>query len=198
MFLAPAMSTPRFPEAWHKLSDELLLSRGGEGILEVRGDSMRPTLRAGRSVRVAFRAGAPHLGDLVVFRQVDYLAVHRYLGPTRGPDGATRLRTRGDGVPKFDPAVEPERVLGRVVALERPDGWWSAQGRGARGYAIALAIHALCWTTLGAWAGRIDAALGTRVAAGLARLDAALLRAVDAIGFRALHARVAPPPPVIL
>jgi len=155
---------------------------------------MRPTLLPGRSVRVTFCTGEFRLGDLVVFRQVDYLAVHRFLGRSRDPGGALRLKTRGDGAQRLDPAVDPARVVGRVMALERPDGWWSVDGGGARGYAIALALHDLFWAAAGAWAGRIDGVLGTGWGPRVGRLDAGLLLALDTVGFRALHSRVAPPP----
>ncbi len=159
---------------------------------------MRPTILPGRSVRVTFCAGPIRLGDLVVFRQADYLAVHRFLGRTRDPAGVSRLRTRGDGAQKLDPAVEPARIVGRVLALERPDGWWSVDGAVARSYAIAIALHDLFWAVVGSWAARLDRALGTGWGRRVGRMDRGLLSFADTVGFRALHARVAPPPADIL
>ena len=70
---------------------------------------------------VDFSTCAPRFGELIVFRQHGALIVHRCLGRARRGG----WRSRGDGVPAFDPAVSAERLVGRVVAA-RLDGVWRA------------------------------------------------------------------------
>ena len=68
--------------------------------LAINPNGMVPTLVDGQ--RVLIRLGRRHLerGDLLLFRHVDDLAVHRLLGWTASPDGRSCLRTRGDGRPR--------------------------------------------------------------------------------------------------
>src|SRR5262249_55860217 len=91
----PPMSQPEDVDSRVGDVAELLVRSGGEGTITIRGESMVPTLAAGCAVRVRFGARKPRFGDLIVFRQANYLAVHRYLGPARS-GGRPRLRTRGD------------------------------------------------------------------------------------------------------
>jgi hypothetical protein len=164
-------------------ASELLRAAGGQGTVRTHGDSMEPTLGAGAAVLVRYRpVERPRRGELIVFRQVDYLVVHRFLGTVAGPDGP-RFRTRGDGAARLDGPVEPGAVVGTVVAIERPDGWRSLEGRLARAYGAAVALHALAWA-------------GARATSGfrfLGALDRGLLRAADAVLFALAHRRVAAP-----
>ncbi len=170
------------------------------GAVRVLGDSMRPTLGSGDLLAVEFAGERPRRGDLVVYRQADYLTVHRHLGRARFPDGRPCLRTRGDGSIALDPPVAPESVVGRAVAVRRDGRWRRLDGRLARVYAIAVAGHDLAWAALAVLASRtVDRALarlgarspGRRIAAAA---DRALLRIADRILFRRVH-RAAPPPP---
>jgi len=88
----------------------------------------------------------PERGELILFRQADYHAIHRVLGPAVRPDGGSSLRTRGDHVPGLDPPVERSCVLGKVVAVEEAEGiWWDLRAAAAPGYALAVALHDLFW-----------------------------------------------------
>ena len=177
---------------------ELLASTAGDGIVRVLGESMRPTILPGRRLRVELAPPKIRLGDVILFRQADYLAVHRFLGRVRLQDGRRCLRTRGDGVLALDPAVDPSRVVGTIVSIERVSGWRSLRGVRARAYAVLLAAHDLFWAGVGAIAGRCDgwlkrpgqpAALRARVA----RVDRWLLEHMDVLLFDRVHARTAEP-----
>jgi len=171
-----------------------LLGRGGRrGILPMVGESMRPTLRPGERVLVEFEPRRLERGDLVLYRQLDYLVVHRVLGPASRELEPT-LRTRGDGSSSLDPPLERSRVRGRVTAIERDGAWFLLDGGAARAYALAVALHDLAWAGVHALAIRVDRLLGhAGPQAGLARrvatCDRALLGAVHRVGFRAAHRR---------
>jgi len=126
-----------------------LMGRGGrEGAVRVQGQSMLPTLRPGQLLAVDFAPQRLAVGDMLVFRQVDMLLVHRLLGSARPLEGHRRLRTRGDGVLNLDPPVELDRVVGRVVAIENDGCWRSVRQRPARIYARLLALHDFFWSGL--------------------------------------------------
>lgn len=173
------------------LSDDalgLLIASGRTAVLPVReGDrSMAPLLRGGDAVAAA--AGGPRgRGDLLVFRQQDYLVVHRFLGRARTRDGAACLRTRGDGRNVLDPPLDPGRVRARVSAVRRGGRWRSLDGPGAAVFRTLMAWHGLAWSATGMLARPF----------GLARIVAALDRAVLSVGvpvvFPLLHRSAAPP-----
>jgi len=165
---------------------ELLGRAGRVGVLSIEGDSMRPTLRSGQRVAVEFGRGALERGDLVLFRQVDYLVVHRLLGPASREDGAPHLRTRGDGRSPLDPPLERARIRGRVVAVEHAGAWRDLDAPAARLYGLLVALHDLAWSAAAIAARRCDRRLEVAVAAG----DRAALRAVHRVLYRACHRRV--------
>ena len=67
----------------------------------------------------------------MLYRQLDYLVVHRMLGSAWLAGGGPGLRTRGDGKPGLDPPLDARQVRGRVVALEENLGFAHAANRGA-------------------------------------------------------------------
>ena len=82
--------------------------------LTVRGDCMRPLLVDGQEVTVA---GAARYwpGDVVAFASpAGSLVVHRVIG-WRRRGGRLLVQTRADDSGTLDPAVDPARVIGRVV-----------------------------------------------------------------------------------
>jgi hypothetical protein len=144
---------------------------------------MRPTLEDGDRVCIEPSSRPPRFGDLVLFRQEDYLAVHRCLGPARGAGARGPFRARGDGRLRLDPPVAREAVLGRAIAVDGRRGMRSLEGTGARGYARAVALHDLAW----AWAGSVARRLGDGAEGVVARIDGALLVTAHAVCFRSLH-----------
>lgn len=192
---------PRQPWRADALLDdtvELLESCGGRGTLRVRGPSMEPTLCGGQRFAVAFSPGRPRRGDVIVFRRGGQLTVHRMLGWSAFGDGRPGLRTRGDGVPRLDPRVEPGAVIARLIAIERHDGWRDARARRAQAYGLGVALHDFLWAALYVLAERAERRverLGWRL--GLAGVVAAADRWVLGLAHRALfaicHPRIGPP-----
>ncbi|MCP3981984.1 MAG: hypothetical protein GY716_21990 [bacterium] len=166
-----------------------LLGRAGHGgTVRIRGSSMLPLLHEGQVVAVDFEPGRLGFGDLVLFRQVDYLVVHRLVGRGASSGGRPALRTRGDGMMAFDPWVSPERVVGRVIASQDDAGWWDLRRPGARLFGRAAGLHGAFWGRLGILAGKLGA--GPRRAVGA--VDQKLLYLVHRVCFRMFHRRRAP------
>jgi hypothetical protein len=176
----------------------LMGSAGRLGTVRVLGESMKPTVPPGSVLCVDFAPGELSRGDLLVFRQASYLAVHRLLGRATTPDGRPCLRTRGDCALALDPPVDRQSVIGRAVAVRRDGTWRDLNRRGARAYAALLALHDLGWAAAGVVADRTAdrflraLRLPLSLRGGVARTDAALLRAVDRLFFRVVH----PPAPL--
>lgn len=171
---------------------QLLGESGRGGSVRVLGTSMKPTLAEGETLAVEFSPASLRRGDLLLFRQADYLVVHRLLGPARFPDGRPCLRTRGDARIALDPPVDPDRVVGRVTAVLRSRSWRSFRGAGARRYALAVAWHDLFWAFAGVVARRADRlprALGLPgpLHGWTARADRALLRLAHRSLFDLVH-----------
>jgi len=170
---------------------ELMGESGRGGTIHVQGRSMLPFLTEGQLLAVEFTSERLATGDLLLFRQVDYLVVHRLVG--RGArDGASYYRCRGDGLAGFDPPVDPECVVGRVVAVRCGEAWRSVRTGGARLYARLSAWHDLFWTTLRHLAGFIEARsrrLGLKLALRetVTAFDRRLLRAAHRLLFERAH-----------
>ena len=162
---------------------DLLLTERGSAVLAIApGDrSMEPTLVGGSSFVAAPLSGEPRPGDLLVFRQADYLVVHRYLGGARFRDGAPCLRTRGDGRSPFDPPLRRADVLARVVAVRRAGAWLSLEGTRARTFARLIAWHDLAWGAMAALARPV------KLEGLVAMIDRAVLSLAVALGFRLAH-----------
>jgi len=177
---------------------ELLGRSGGRGTFQVRGESMTPTLRPGRLVAVDFSQTSLRRGDILLFRQADYLTVHRLLGTARFPDGSPCLRTRGDGRNRLDPPLDRSRVHGRVFAVLGDGGWRDMRSVRARLYAQVLAFHDLAWAAAGVLAARIDRWTGRvgsprSLGGATAVADRKLLGLLHRLLFSWSHPRIAPP-----
>lgn len=177
---------------------ELMGRAGRQGTVVVQGESMRPTLRPGQLLAVEFSPGATARGDLLVFRQGETLLVHRQVGPAPSLEGRPRLRTRGDGVLVFDPPVELERIVARVVAFKDGERWRSTQHRAARVYARCLAWHDLFWGAVGVVLRRLELRLnasrtGLRLRPAARAVDRVLLRCVHRLLSRRMQPTVAKP-----
>lgn len=177
---------------------EIMGRAGRGGTVRVTGSSMVPTLAEAQLLDAEFVAAPPRRGELVLFRQLDYLVVHRYLGPCRAPDGRRAYRTRGDGRLFLDPAVLPERLIGRVRGARYGDVWRTFRTRRGALYARLVALHDLAWA-----AGGILARFGDRALRKLrvppflveatAACDRGLLRATHALLFHVAHPVVPAP-----
>jgi hypothetical protein len=166
---------------------ELIGKAGRLGSVEVTGSSMLPTFAEVERLAVEFSPQRLEFGDVLVFRQRDFLVVHR-LVQRQQHDGSLRLRTRGDGTISLDPWLDPGSVIGRAVAVGYADGTWrNLRNLRARFYGYALALHALVWGGLGAAALKFGGSGGQNWHWRLGRLDHLLLRLGHALFFRALH-----------
>lgn len=166
---------------------EVLADGTGKAVLVIRGESMRPTLAPGDEVQVDLAPGRLRFGDLLLFRQADYLVVHRFLGPARRPDGSPCLRTRGDGRIALDPALDRGAVRGRAIAARRKNEWRTLTGAAPRAWGIAVAGHALFWSAAAVVVGWEPL---RRIVAGI---DRGLLLAADGIAFKIVHGSVPDP-----
>ncbi len=84
-----------------------------QGLAQIEGTSMLPTLRPGDEVVVDLETRKFRCGDLIVVRSGETLIAHRVI------ETSPHLRTRGDNAPEADPPVHLERVMGSVVELRR-------------------------------------------------------------------------------
>jgi hypothetical protein len=105
-------------ESWSAQREALAveaLRRSGHLRLQVRGESMLPTLWPGDIVEIATcSAGDLARGDIVLSSRDGRFFLHRFL--TAGEHGFT---TRGDSMPGPDPAFTADAFLGRLVRLSR-------------------------------------------------------------------------------
>jgi len=109
------------------LSDEPLtadllaesLRRTGSAVIAVNGTSMHPTLQFGWRVYLRPARGEDlKVGDIAVFRGERYLTIHRLVWKEQA-EGVVRLVFRGD-YNRMRERVDPDAVIGRVVAVEVP------------------------------------------------------------------------------
>jgi hypothetical protein len=172
---------------------ELMGKSGGLGSVAIAGTSMLPTFTGVERLAVEFSPARLEYGDVLVFRQRGILVVHR-LVQHRRRQGSHRLRTRGDGTIAFDPWLDPDSVIGRVVAIGYADGTWrNVRNFLARCYGHALGLHGLVWGGMGASAAKLGGSTGEDWRWRLGRLDFFKLRVVHSVFFRALHPRVPAP-----
>lgn len=146
-----------------RVGPELLRQQLASGPTRLRatGTSMRPLLSPSASVELEpFCLDRLRLGDIVCFENPSgHLILHRFLG--REP-GTGRLLTRGDWRVRFDPPVDPARVIARVRAAS-PSLWPVLD----RAYVMGVTWPTHLVLSLG---GRSGAELVARGALGLARL----------------------------
>ena len=176
---------------------EMLAESGRIGKLVVRGTSMLPTLGEGQTVAVDFSPERLTRGDVIVFRQHDDLVVHRLVGHGKR-DGRAYYRARGDGRGYLDPPLDPERVVGRVVAQCDREVWRSLRGIAARLYGLQFAWHNYCWAAAGVLARAAERVLSRvrlrlPLAAAVQALDHGLLRVAHRFLFVLAHREISRP-----
>ena len=101
---------PLMASAWAPLLREAL-AREGRFRWPLRGTSMVPTLPVECEIEVAPLPERAQIGSLVVIAVGDTLIAHRLVCRAGG-----QWVTQGDGRRTPDPPVEPEHILGVVVA----------------------------------------------------------------------------------
>jgi len=98
-----------------------LLAAGYAVSFRARGTSMIPAIGCGE--RITVQPVAPERlrrGDILLFRVAGRLLAHRLVSTWKGGSGDRPVyRARGDAALGFDPALETDQILGRVVRIER-------------------------------------------------------------------------------
>jgi signal peptidase len=119
----------------------MLLGEGRSVRFRAHGSSMFPAIRDGELITVAPLAGAPiRTGDIVLFRHRRGAVAHRVVGLRTARGGLVEVIARGDAAHSEDEPIRAERILGRVVAVERT----GAAPRAVRGRRLSRALgHAL-------------------------------------------------------
>jgi hypothetical protein len=97
------------------------LRERGSVLFTITSASMEPAIRVGDQVEVRrLGPGSPSVGDIVLFRDARLgMVVHRVLwrwGPLGRP---ARVYTKGDAVPRRDPPLRGEDIMGRVERILR-------------------------------------------------------------------------------
>lgn len=96
------------------------LGRGLRYWWRPRGFSMAPTICDGDRVMMApADPGRLRTGDIVKFEAPDGFRMHRVIWKSRRGDGTSVLGFQGDNSPAPDPPVDPSRIVGVAVAVER-------------------------------------------------------------------------------
>jgi signal peptidase I len=98
----------------------LLLREGRSVRFRAHGWSMFPAIRDGELITVAPLGGSPvRTGDIVLFRRRRGAVAHRVVGVQVSHGRVMRILARGDAADSPDAPIAPERLLGRVIAVER-------------------------------------------------------------------------------
>lgn len=120
-----------------KIKEEarIFFLKNKKNIMEVRGESMYPTLKEGWSAEISpAREEVLKIGDIIVFDIKGELAVHRIINKIN-LDGKSYLLQKGDNKsrPYF---IEGNRVIGRVSKVfdsdhrEVPSELWEYHAKG--------------------------------------------------------------------
>ena len=97
---------------------ELWEKAGAQHWFPVEGKSMFPLLRKGDTILVNCGRDQVQRGSVVLFSQKGRLIAHRVWRITNDK-GSLILVTKGDSRGTFDAPLPEERIIGRVVAVER-------------------------------------------------------------------------------
>ena len=99
---------------------------------------MGPTILDGETITVE-PAVAPSIrrGDIILFRTRTGVIAHRVVRIERRAGTRVRFIVRGDAMAVFDPPVEADCILGRVVSVERNRRAVSLSSRPSKAYRAA-------------------------------------------------------------
>ncbi|MDA2910073.1 hypothetical protein MYX04_03955 [Nitrospiraceae bacterium AH_259_D15_M11_P09] len=140
--IRPQEGSERSPDVFSDVSAELL-RRGARVRFRATGRSMQPTIHEGEAITVEPVApAAVTRGDILLYRWERGVIAHRVIRIERKKGGAVTqssvlsphdsLILRGDASASCDCPVEPEQVLGKVVAVERAGRRIDLAGRRAK------------------------------------------------------------------
>lgn len=102
-----------------ELSEEILGS-GKYLRFQACGGSMHPFIKNGQIIQVrSTKISEINAGDIVFYRSLDNrMVVHRIIKKCR-ENGRIAFLVKGDSASHFDEYVYPERISGKVVAIEK-------------------------------------------------------------------------------
>ncbi len=139
-------ATPSNPDAsatWQAERSALAaagLRASGRLRLQLRGESMLPTLWPGDVVEVASCSVDDVCpGEIVLALRAGRFFLHRFV--TRRPDG---FLLRGDSMPASDAQFSHEELLGRLVCRAEQGQWQGQRGDPDRAQPV-LPLHAWSW-----------------------------------------------------
>jgi len=122
------MAKTLFPETIAEL-----LSRGYRVRFKAEGKSMQPTIRDGESITVQpMEPSDVKRGDIILYRSGGAVIAHRVEEIAWNGSRIAFFILRGDASSSPDQPVRPERVLGRVVSVERENQHIALGGKEAR------------------------------------------------------------------
>lgn len=131
------VSAPSCPDA-HTAAVELaaeLIARQPSLRLRVTGASMLPAIRPGDILHVSHcRPADAAIGDIVLVKREARLYAHRVIFRSD-----SNVVTRGDVLPRSDPATSPQAFLGRVTAVSRGGARFAPKTRWTLGRLVARA-----------------------------------------------------------
>ncbi len=98
-----------------------VLERGADLRVRVTGKSMEPFLCDGDIVTVGkIQPSGLHIGDLIFFKNSQGRPIlHRIIKKWKQSYGQIMLRTKGDALMTLDAPVSGDRVLGKVLRIEK-------------------------------------------------------------------------------
>jgi signal peptidase I len=91
---------------------------GGEHFIPITGCSMLPLIQDGDQVLVSHGCAGVQPGDVVLFQQKGTLVAHRVMRIQYSEAGQVFI-TKGDNGLHFDPSVNADEIVGRVLAVKR-------------------------------------------------------------------------------
>jgi signal peptidase I len=123
-----------------------LLSRGYGVRFRTKGASMYPTIKDGETVRVeTVEPRDVRRGDIILYKTSDSsggggVIAHRVVRVKKNRGNLTSFVLRGDASETCDLPIAPERIIGKVVSVEREGGAIDLASKKAN----ALRIARLC------------------------------------------------------
>jgi signal peptidase I len=126
--------------------------------LQIAGNSMLPLIRDGDKVWIEHGVGGIRRGDIVVYGLGEALTAHRVLRVCCC-DTRTMFFTKGDHALHCDFPVGSDRVIGRVLGVERAGRYLALDTRGWRAGSSGIAAAARLTERLCVWVAAIEGVL---------------------------------------
>lgn len=140
------MDAPKTPLPDHivKAALDIWEQADRQNLIPISGRSMLPLIQNGDVVLVAHGKSGVRRGDIIVFMQNNQMVAHRVLRAGTGGSSATFL-AKGDNNPYFDPPVTVDRIVGRVLKIERNGKWVAVDTPLWRALGWLIAVGMLTW-----------------------------------------------------